>query len=921
MADLNQAEIQQLMQSFAQLSNSFQHGQRGVGDYADAQRQAANEIQSSINNASMQIRGAAIEYTKAMFSASEGTAKYAGSLSAVGNAAWEVGKNFGVLGTVAGGLIKIFGDVAAASLKQNDNLTKAYRDFADVGALGGSFDQVIEDLNRVGLSSEQAEEFRRVLEKVNPTLTAFGGGVSVGLKKYVTAFEGMIGVGNQFEQRLTKLGFSVQAMRESVAGYMGIQSKLGLAQSATVGSIQTGSEKYMITLRELEELTGLSGDAAAKNVEQQLANYNWAMKLRELEIQDSKDGGHRAKSAMEFMGASLERYGQEAFTGMVSLAVNGGKAVDEAGSTIQQATRGQFMNAFNNVITGVEKGGTTVEEGLRLVNNGITENQKIHSQTIRVLGDNAKGFTGGTQMLLGALKYDTQELGNASSYVTDTMNQYAPRLTKNQMLEQQDRAMRLSKDKALYASFDRTGGIIYGLNSLLFQFGKVLAKIVDTFSLSFLGKQTHLSDQFKEKEDINGEVKTLEKEKAEIERKLAEIQQAKTKEQLLSEIDRVKREGTAIANKIAEIGGRKDQDGLLSDKDQKELENVMKQRDILKAQEKILDEQKKNATDANGNINLDKLNAANKAKQLELEKQLREKENQIKETKEQSAKYSPFGATPTSKEAMKAVSWDVNAMGQPVNEYERKNRQNAQGAIAKQGAEIKTTGSAEAILSKLKFNDKVKANSAGDPQPELIALARNLQQVMGGTITSMNDDYHKNRMENGKPVPSKHKEGKAFDWVPDEPPANAEEAAAYKEYLKSLGATKVLDEYFIDKNDKSNGGHFHLEVARQGGLFSGPDDGFPVMLHGKNESVWNEKQMHTLLEDVKKSSVDNYKQELMEQMGLNKTNTNTSITTSGNDNEIVMNMMTLLSDKFDTLIAISSQTKSIQDDLLTYTRS
>jgi hypothetical protein len=70
---------------------------------------------------------------------------------------------------------------------------------------------------------------------------------------------------------------------------------------------------------------------------------------------------------------------------------------------------------------------------------------------------------------------------------------------------------------------------------------------------------------------------------------------------------------------------------------------------------------------------------------------------------------------------------------------------------------------------------------------------------------------------------------------------------------------------------------------------------------------------------VKKSSVDNYKQELMDQMGLNKTTT-TIPTTNNDNNDAVMSMIALLSDKFDTLISISTQTKNIQDDLLTYTR-
>jgi hypothetical protein len=39
-----------------------------------------------------------------------------------------------------------------------------------------------------------------------------------------------------------------------------------------------------------------------------------------------------------------------------------------------------------------------------------------------------------------------------------------------------------------------------------------------------------------------------------------------------------------------------------------------------------------------------------------------------------------------------------------------------------------------------------------------------------------------------------------------------------KEQLKDLGASKVLDEYFANKSNQSTGGHFHVEVMKDGGI-------------------------------------------------------------------------------------------------------
>jgi hypothetical protein len=107
-----------------------------------------------------------------------------------------------------------------------------------------------------------------------------------------------------------------------------------------------------------------------------------------------------------------------------------------------------------------------------------------------------------------------------------------------------------------------------------------------------------------------------------------------------------------------------------------------------------------------------------------------------------------------------------------------------------------------------------------------------------------------------------------------------------------------------------------------GGLFKGPDSGYPVMLHGKNESAWPEQKLQGLLQDVEKSSIEKYKQELMDKMGLsdyNKSNQTSNL--FNGDSQKMEELFTRMIRRMDTLISLTSQSKNIQDDLLTYTRA
>jgi hypothetical protein len=107
--------------------------------------------------------------------------------------------------------------------------------------------------------------------------------------------------------------------------------------------------------------------------------------------------------------------------------------------------------------------------------------------------------------------------------------------------------------------------------------------------------------------------------------------------------------------------------------------------------------------------------------------------------------------------------------------------------------------------------------------------------------------------------------------------------------------------------------NFSGEVGKHGGLFSEKDAGYPVMLHGKNENVKFEKDLINVMKDVQKTSLEQYKQELMTQTvpGGITSDTGSKLTDAFN----------MFSNKLDSLISEQRNNNSIQAEILTYSRA
>jgi hypothetical protein len=122
--------------------------------------------------------------------------------------------------------------------------------------------------------------------------------------------------------------------------------------------------------------------------------------------------------------------------------------------------------------------------------------------------------------------------------------------------------------------------------------------------------------------------------------------------------------------------------------------------------------------------------------------------------------------------------------------------------------------------------------------------------------------------------------------------------------LNSEQVQSLLKGGYLNKYGFSNldGDPPHIQMARDGGLFDGPTSGYPVMLHGKE--VIKPMPAADLAQSVDKQPLSSL---------------NSATASSNSDNTV--DMLAMLSDKFDTMIDYLRKSHNTQADILTYTKA
>lgn len=315
-------------------------GQRKEKEERDKNIKAIQQFGTSLAGASKQLG-------KAMVDASDSAGKYAGGIESAGNAAYDLGKNFGALGTIAGGLVSIFTKLVGASLRQQDALLKTYRTLSQFGDLdNSSFKGILSDLQSTGFAVNQnAERYVEAIRKVAPELSIFSGSVSEGRKQLVSTFRTTLG---QTEKQLARFGYSTEEMFEKTGSMISQMALTSNKNSISTAKLNAMSVTYMETLAGLADLTGQSRDALEEQRKQQLNDLRWQMYLADVQ---AKFGPARVEAEKNQLLMMETMYGKDKAQGYISKVVNFGRTVDDSAVRFNRMFGQTGYNKFREGLT------------------------------------------------------------------------------------------------------------------------------------------------------------------------------------------------------------------------------------------------------------------------------------------------------------------------------------------------------------------------------------------------------------------------------------------------------------------------------------------------------------------------------------------------------------------------------------------
>jgi len=343
-------------------SDAINKGAGSVDPLAKANSQAAEAVKEANANFAQAARtsvGALKDFSSAVLSAESGMAKYGKSAEGMGMAAFQVGKNFGLLGAALGLGLGAFGALASSIFKLDDNIVNVRDSFTSVaGVLPATTTEIGNLAKQARFSLDDMEKLSKQVNGLGQNLLGMGGYAGEGAVKFMK----MAAVSDETRRRFGRMGISQEQLLDSQAKYVEMQSSSGQSlnnQSKSTKKMQQESLDYAENLTRMSSLTGkkadqLQADRAATMAEfeeqAQIAAEN--KKIEELRARKG-DAGAQAeadriqaeqKKRQEFLQTISDTEGKERAAMMGKIYRTGSYNKDTAGLANQGAL--ETINAY-----------------------------------------------------------------------------------------------------------------------------------------------------------------------------------------------------------------------------------------------------------------------------------------------------------------------------------------------------------------------------------------------------------------------------------------------------------------------------------------------------------------------------------------------------------------------------------------------
>ena len=754
---------------------------RAMQDMTAAQNAATAELEAArdkVKKFKAEIGAAGKSYADALTSGERGFAKYNSSITSLSSAVGDAVGNFGILGKVAGGLIKVFSALATSGLKQNDALFKAYQNLSDFGDIGaGGIKGTLDKLNSFGLAADQAATLERVLKSIAPELAGLGGTVGSGVAmfgKVIKTITGENGSGSPLETTLMRLGYTQEQYTENASKFLARETILGRTRGKTEAELARASGAFLEQLTGLTAITGLSR-------EQQQAVYDDQMRdMRQQQFYEHlKATGRQAEAKsiedMIILAASMK---------MSPTDIAGLKDISRGAIGSNEAIKLMYSSAgkVNDIMRRVGNTTTGSVAGLKelsLAQRSVADKfRSATSQTTEF--QQAMGISEESYLAFAKIQGMSEE--EAKKQLEQMKKETENRLNNNIKSVQNDRAIKLLMEQAQYRATEGLIDVLTKLQTAMTRFGKVIAKVVDKFSWMFGYSGPPLSDMFRDLDDVNQDLVDTKKDEVSVTEKLV------------------------IAQKeLSQIQNRSSAEYINREKEQRTLAHTLRLKAMRMEPGEAKDAAWKEALAEK--LKLDQMQSTSSKNKNQLLGEVTSLTTELKSLNEKMKKL----------ETEQITRGGVKSPVDPTTGNSLINWGSGTGSASHFSSLPESTQSKfNAMIAE--YGKSVTVTSARRSPEEQADLYRRWKEAGGS---------EKNPSAGGitMPVPpggrDNHVDGRALDID--------------KESYSALVKAGLLEKYGFG-TVKGDEGHIQLPQGRSGGLFRGPPTGYNVRLHG-NEIV------------------------------------------------------------------------------------
>lgn len=358
MADSN-FEAQRMAELLADVNDQLaRYGQvhpQTQAAYIDSVKKSAysiNEYTKKVDagkEAMKQFAGAATELGKSMLEGKKGASAFNGAIDGITSGISTVAKQFGPLGKAVAGAAGAYGSYTKAANKMADDLYAGYSKMQKSGgAASDGMMGLFRDAKKLGLSMNELDSFTQIVAENSKDFALLAGSVSEGRKQFASIGESLA----PYRASLMAMGISMDEINSGMAGYLKLQSRVGLAQTKTTEQLAEGARKYLIEQDALTRVTGMTRKEQEDAREEIRSQERFAAKL----MQVRREQGEEAANQLETTYLALSAFNKKAAQGFADVST--GFLQTEAAQQGFRASQGENMRVAqmvaNQQITGME---------------------------------------------------------------------------------------------------------------------------------------------------------------------------------------------------------------------------------------------------------------------------------------------------------------------------------------------------------------------------------------------------------------------------------------------------------------------------------------------------------------------------------------------------------------------------------------